>query len=112
MGWGLLSLLWTPFTAIAGERYFKTAGTLLFAMATAAALPSHSKSSNLYLLPIGLGIGALATMIVSIMAPPAVSQDIETSTLDRVSLTMCMMLWPAVAALAGRERWMAAGLLA
>ena len=112
MGWGLLSLLWTPFTAIAGERYFKTAGTLLFAMATAAALPSHSKSSNLYLLPIGLGIGALATMIISIMAPPAVSQDIETSTLDRVSLTMCMMLWPAVAALAVRDRWMSAGLLA
>ena len=112
MGWGLLSLLWTPFTAIAGERYFKTAGTLLFAMATAAALPAHSKTSNLYLLPIGLGIGALATLIISMMAPPAVAQDLESSTLDRVSLTMCMMIWPALAALAVRDRWMSAGLLA
>jgi hypothetical protein len=112
LGWGLLSLLWTPFTALAGERYFKTAGTLLFAMVTAAALPAHSKTSNLYLLPLGLGLGALATIIISIMAPPAVAQDIETSTLDRVSLTMCMMLWPALAALAVRDRWMSAGLLA
>ena len=112
MGWGLLSLVWTPFTAIAGERFFKTAGTLLFAMATAAALPAHSKTSNLYLLPIGLGIGALATLIIAVMAPPAVVQDIETSTLDRVSLTLCMMLWPAVAALAVRDRWMSVGLLA
>ena len=112
LGWALLSLLWTPFTAIAGERYFKTAGTLLFAMATAAALPARSKTSNLYFLPLGLSIGALATLILSIMAPPTVAQDIETSTLNRVSLTMCMMLWPALAALAVRDRWMSAGLLA
>jgi hypothetical protein len=112
LGWGMLSLAWTPFTAIAGERYFKTAGTLLFAMLTAAALPAHSKTSNLYLLPIGLGIGALATLVIAIVAPPSVAQDIEASTLDRISLTLCMMLWPALAALAVRNRWMSAGLLA
>jgi len=112
MAWGLLSLLWTPFTAIAAERYFKTGGTVLFAMLTAAALPSHSKTSNLYLLPIGLGVGALTTLIIAILAPPLVVQDIETSTLDRVCLTMGMLLWPALAALAVRDRWMSTGLLA
>jgi hypothetical protein len=112
LGWGLLSLAWTPFTALAGERYFKTAGTLLFAMLTAAALPAHSKTSNLYLLPIGLGLGALATLVIAILASPSAAQDLESSTLDRISLTLCMMLWPALAALAVRNRWMSVGLLA
>ena len=113
LAWAGLTLLWTPFANLAAERYFKTAGTLLLAALTAAGLPSHTKTSNLYLLPIGLGVAALATLATGVFATPAVApQDIESSTLDRAALTLTMLLWPALGALAVRDRWASAGALA
>ena len=112
LGWALLSLVWTPFIAVAGERYVKSAGTLLFAMIVSIALPPHTKTSNLYLLPLGLAIGAIATTILGSLISADGVQDLEGSTLDRAALTLSMMVWPALAALAVRDRWMSAGLLA
>ena len=113
LGWAGLTLIWTPFANLAAERYFKTAGTLLLAALTAGCLPSHTKTSNLYLLPLGLGVAALATLAIGAFAPTgAAPQDIEASTLDRASLTLTMLLWPSLGALAVRERWASAGALA
>jgi hypothetical protein len=113
LGWAGLTLIWTPFSGLAAERYFKTAGTLLLAGLTAGCLPSHTKTSNLYLLPIGLGVAALATLAIGALAPAGSSAtDIESSTLDRAALTLTMLLWPALGALAVRDRWASAGALA
>lgn len=112
LGWAGLSLLWTPFTEPAAERYFKSASTLLLAAAAAAVLPSHTKTSNLYLLPAGLGASALAVLAFGLLHSPVPAQEIETSTLDRAALSLSMLLWPALGALAVRNRWASAGALA
>jgi hypothetical protein len=110
--WMGLSLVWTPFPSQAGERYIKSAGTALLAAAAAASLPAHTKTSNLYLLPVGLAAAAFATFVVAIMAPAPPAANLESSTIDRASLTLIMLMWPALAALAVRERWASAGALA
>jgi hypothetical protein len=113
LGWVGLTLIWTPFGHLAAERYFKTTGTLLLAGLTAACLPGHTKTSNLYLLPLGLGAAALATLAIGVVAPGvSPAPDIESSTLDRASLTLSMLLWPALGGLAVRDRWATAGALA
>lgn len=112
LSWAGLTLLWTPFTNLATERYLKTAGTLLLAALTAGCLPPHTKTSNLYLGPLGLGVAALAMLAVGVLAPGVPAQDIETSTIDRAALTLVILLWPALGALAVRERWASAGALA
>ncbi|MDB5649216.1 MAG: conserved rane protein of unknown function [Hyphomicrobiales bacterium] len=112
LGWAGLSLVWTPFAPVATERFVKTAGTALLAAATAASLPAHTKTSNLYLLPVGLAAAALASFAVAIMVPAPPMVDLETSAIDRASLTLIMLMWPALAALAVRERWASAGALA
>jgi len=112
LGWIGLSLLWTPFTELAAERYVKSAGTLLLAALAAACLPQHIKTSNLYLLPVGLGAAALAVLAYGVMTTPVPAQVIENSTLDRAALSLTMLLWPALGALAVRDRWASAGALA
>lgn len=112
LGWAGLSLVWTPFAGVATERFVKTAGTALLAAAAAASLPAHTKTSNLYLLPVGLAAAALASFAVAMLVPVAPMIDLETSTIDRASLTLIMLMWPALAALAVRERWASAGALA
>ena len=113
LGWVGLTLIWTPFGHLAAERYFKTAGTLLLAALAAACLPGHTKTSNLYLLPLGLGVAALGTLVTGVVAPGvSPAPDIESSTLDRAALTLSMLLWPALGALAVRDRWATAGALA
>lgn len=112
LAWAGLSLLWTPFMGLAAERYAKTAGTLLLAAGASACLPAHTKTSNLYLLPIGLGVAALAALGIGLVSAHVPAADIETSTLDRASVTLTLLIWPALAALAVRDRWASAGALA
>ena len=115
VGWMCLSLIWTPYVATGSERFFKTAGTVALAIAAAILLPDRTKTSNLYLLPIGIGAGAVATILVALLAPSAGgarSIDIEGSTVDREAVGLIMLVWPALGALAVRERWASAGVLA
>ena len=114
LGWMALSLLWSPFAGTGLERMLKTGGTAALAALTVALLPERTKTSNLYLLPIGVGAAATATILVAFLAPGA-SQlrgaDIEGSAIERAALTLIMMMWPALGALAIRERWSSAGAL-
>lgn len=112
LGWAGLSLVWTPFMGLAAERFVKTTGTVLLAAATAASLPAHTKTSNLYLLPVGLAAAAVATFALAMLVPIPPAVDLESSTMDRAALTLTMLMWPALAALAVRERWASAGALA
>src|ERR1035437_4094713 len=84
IGWSALSLVWTPFAATAGEGFLKKSANALLAACVAAFLPDRTKTSNLYLLPIGTAAAALATFIVAFVGPLSLrGADFEGSTLDR-----------------------------
>lgn len=113
IGWSALSLAWTPFAQNAAEGFFKTSATALLAACVAAFLPDRTKTSNLYLLPIGTAAAALATFIVALVGPLSLrGADLEGSTLERAAVSLIVIVWPALGALAIRERWASAGALA
>jgi hypothetical protein len=113
IGWSALSLVWTPFPAAAAGTLLKMAGTALLAACVAAFLPDRTKTSNLYLLPIGTAAAALATFIVAIVGPQSLrGADFDGSTLERAAVTLIAIVWPSLGALAVRERWASAGALA
>ncbi|HUZ68040.1 MAG TPA: hypothetical protein VMU56_10300 [Beijerinckiaceae bacterium] len=114
-GWTGLSLAWTPWLIPGGERFFKTIGTFLLAAAAASLLPPRARTSNLNLLPIGVTIAALATIAVAFLGPSwlvAPGANLEGSTLARSAVDLVMLVWPALAALAVRDRWASAGAVA
>ncbi|HWG03757.1 MAG TPA: hypothetical protein VG271_01965 [Beijerinckiaceae bacterium] len=113
IGWSGLSLAWTPFAPTASESFLKTAATALLAACVAASLPDRTKTSNLYLLPIGAAAAALATFLVALVGPPGLrGPDLEGSAIARSAVTLIVSVWPALGALAVRERWVSAAALA
>lgn len=113
--WTGLTLAWTPWLFTGGERYFKTIGTFLLAAVAARLMPARTKTSNLYLLPIGVAAAAVATLATAFLGPASLlpaGTDLEGSTLARSSIGLVMLVWPALAALAVRERWISAGVVA
>ena len=67
--WAGLSFIWTPYAGLAGERFLKSAGTILVATAAIACLPARIRASNSNLLAIGVAAAALAAVMVSIISP-------------------------------------------
>jgi len=112
--WGFLSLAWTVFPLAAGERFLKTFGNGLLVALAASSLPDKTKTSNLYLIPIGLFVAACATLalIFASVTKFIGGPDLETSLLQRSIITLVLLIWPALGALSLRERWMMAGGLA
>ena len=112
--WAGLSLIWTPFLADAGERYVKTLATCLLVLAAAAAIPGRTRTSNLYLFPIGVALAAIAAILVNLFGPDSITGGAEgdSPTLDRATIGIVVLLWPSLGALMVRERWMSAGVLA
>ena len=111
--WAALSMIWTPFPGETSERFFKSLGTALLVALTASYLPERAKTSNLYLLPIGIGAAALLTLVASVVGPDSLrGPNVENSTLDRAVISQVVLVWPALAALAVRERWSMAAALA
>jgi len=111
--WSALSFIWTPFPALAMERYLKTVGTLLVMAMAIGCMPARMKPSLSSLLPIGVAAAAFAIMISAFLAqqaPPRSEMD-GNDTLRRAVAGLVVLLWPALAALARRERLALAGLL-
>ena len=111
LAWASLSLLWTPFRLEAAARFSKEAGTMLLALIVCAFLPERTRISNLNLWPVGVGLAGLATLGVALAGPTllAAAQEGENSTSERGLLSAVVLLWPALAALALRQRWNSAG---
>ena len=113
IGWSLLSVVWTPFAAKAAEVFSRILVTVVVAACVAAFLPDRTKTSNLYLLPIGTAAAALATFIVASIGPASLrGSDLDGSTLERAAVGLIVIVWPSLGALALRERWASAGALA
>jgi hypothetical protein len=114
LGWAALSLLWTPFLNLAAERLFKVAGTVILVTMAGAFLPERTRVANLYLFPVGLSIATLMAIFVALrllfFAPGA--YETESLTADRAAITLVAFLWPSLAALTARQRFIWGGVLA
>jgi hypothetical protein len=60
--WATLSLLWAPFPTEALDRIVNIIGMGMVGLAAAAAVPARMRASNLYLLPIGCALAAIAAL--------------------------------------------------
>ena len=111
VGWGALSLIWSPVGAEAVERLAKTAGTLLLVITTAALLPERTRTSNLNLFPLGIVAAVAITLVIVFAGPGAFAFQSDDSTLERAVVSLVVLVWPSLAALAIRDRWMQAGVI-
>lgn len=112
--WTGLSLLWTPFPAVAGERYFKMIAPAALAALVAAYLPEKTRALDLYLLPFGVAATAVAALGLVFFGPAASLQagEFDETLLDRTMITLLVLVWPALGAMALREHWIFAAALA
>ena len=110
--WAGLSFVWTPFPALATERYLRTTGTVLITLAALGCLPTRGKPVWYNMLPIGVLLAALATIAFVLLAqkPPEPETDVSDA-LWRAMAGLVALVWPAMMALATRGRIALAGLL-
>ncbi len=112
--WAGLSLVWTPFPGEVAPRLAITLATAVFATLIIAHLPERRATPALYLLPVGLVVTALATVGMALLAPTTFrgGSEFDPSLLERSVLTLVMLVWPALGALAVFGRWRLAMALA
>ncbi|MDE2577374.1 MAG: hypothetical protein KGL46_01075 [Hyphomicrobiales bacterium] len=112
--WAAASLLWTPFVVGPTERFAKTASIFALTAVAAALLPERTRTSNLYLLPIGAAAGSIALIALVFFGPRlAVNRfDPEFSLMLRAAYSIALLGWPALGALAIRQKPQAAVALA
>jgi len=111
--WAGLSLLWTPFYDDALERLVKAGGVGIAAFAAGASMPVRMRASNLYLLAVGAGLGALAAIVWVLTVPNASTAiDGDGPILVRTAMSVALLAWPALAWLLMRQERATAILLA
>ncbi len=104
MGWAALSLTWTPFAIGPSERFVKTATTVALVGVAVAFMSDRTRTSNLYLLPIGAMAGAMAMIVAAVLRWNPRTPMGEYSVLDRAALGLILLFWPGVAGLLVREK--------
>jgi hypothetical protein len=113
MVWIAASMFWTPFPASSGGRAFKTFATIALIVIVIAAMPRHTRTSNLYLPAFGIALAALVAIALALLRPLAhVPLELEANLPERAGLMLAILVWPALGALAVRQRMGIAGLLA
>ncbi len=112
-GWVAASMLWSPFPGPASGRAFKSVATIALVALAITLMPRRTRTSNLYLPPIGAGLAALAAIAVWLLRPMETAPfELEANLPERAGLMLAVLVWPALGALAVRQRKSAAGLLA
>ncbi len=114
VAWTGLSLIWTPFGTGPSERFVKTLATCALVAAAAVLLPERTRTSNLYLLPIGVAVASIAVIALSVFggAQRPATQFSEFSLMQRANFGLALLAWPAMGALALREKTRSAAALA
>ncbi|MCI0598081.1 MAG: hypothetical protein L0Y50_06005 [Beijerinckiaceae bacterium] len=112
--WAGLSLIWTPFAAEAGERFLQSSGAALVAGLAAVYLPQRTKPVDLYLLPAGLALASVSTIILAFIDPPWFFGGFafDETLFERSLISAIVLVWPALGLLVMREHWGAAAILA
>lgn len=113
-GWCILSLLWTPFPVDAALHLFKLGGLFALVAVTVALMPGRTKTANLNLFPIGLVATAAASVAAIYWLSPDtfLTEQPENSTTERAAISLVVLMWPAIGALAVRDRWRSASFVA
>lgn len=111
VAWEALSLLWSPVGSVGSERLAKIAGTLLLVVVTAAVLPERTRTSNLNLFPLGIIGAVMVTLYVTFGGAVPFAPQAGDTTLERAIITLVVLVWPALGALAIRDRWTSAGVV-
>jgi hypothetical protein len=112
--WSGLSLVWTPFQAEASERFIQIVATTFLVALVAAYLPARTRAFDLYLLPVGVALSAVATLFLALRGPDWFlgASEFDDSLFGRSMITLIVLVWPALGALSLCERWIAAAALA
>lgn len=107
-GWCVLSLLWSPYLEDGFQRAIGSASTIAMIIVGYLVLPERMRSSNLYLLPIGVGIAALLAVAIE-LAFLSENRFISLENIfQRGLLVLVLLFWPAIAWLRSRQRDVAA----
>jgi hypothetical protein len=112
--WAALSLAWTLFPVDAAERLGRTLLTGGIAMLAILAQPERTKISNLYLLPIGVALTAAATLLMVLFGSSTfwLGANPDYTFAQRCVMSIAVLVWPAIGALALREHFIIAASLA
>ncbi len=102
--WSAMSLAWTPYPGPGAERLFRVVGSAAIAIAAILALPERMRASNLYLLSLGVGLAALCALGTAVLQP-SLSDPL---VMERATILISLMAWPAVTWLSIKRRSVAA----
>ncbi|MGL4637612.1 MAG: hypothetical protein ACRCWF_16635 [Beijerinckiaceae bacterium] len=100
IGWATISLLWTPFPGAGAERLVRVSGTGALAVGAILAMPERMRASNLYLLSVGVGLASVIALTAGLVRAPF-SDDIM---LERATILITLLAWPAVTWLSMKKR--------
>lgn len=114
VGWMGLSIAWTPFPGVAIPHYAATLMIVALATLVTAYLPEGRARPTLYLLPAGVAATALSILAMVFIGPAAYrgGSEFDPSLLERSVLTIVVLVWPALGALAAFGRFVLAVVLA
>ncbi len=114
VAWAGLSLVWTPFPALAAAKLFQMVAPAAMAAAAAAALPDKTRAFDLYLAPAGVAVTAAGALGLVFLGPSSFweGSGLDETLLERTVITLVVLVWPALGALALREHWITAAGLA
>lgn len=103
--WCGLSLIWTPFLGFAADRFSSIVAAMLLALAGYLTIPDRMRAANLYLMPVGVLLGAItAIAVASIGSAAGRAPEEDGQSLERGLVVLTLMLWPSVAWLHSRQR--------
>jgi hypothetical protein len=112
--WAGLSLVWTPFPAEASVRFLQSSAAAIIAGLAAIYLPQQTKAVDLYLLPAGLALASVTTIVLAFFDTPWFSSTFafDETLFERALVTAIVLVWPALGLLSLREDWITAASLA
>ena len=106
IGWAGLSLVWTPFVAEASIRYANLVALSLMLFATIQSLNGHIRTTNLNLLPIGLGTSLLLALFTIWQNYSRDEIPADNMSLDRLPVLSAVLMIPVTGWLLSRKRWL------
>jgi hypothetical protein len=104
LAWAALSLAWTPAPSLSAERLFGLLGSLGLGAAAYLSLPDRMRAANLYLIPVGVALAAVAVIVTSFTFPAMGDPDGEGRNVTRGLSVVALLAWPSIAWLRSRNR--------
>ena len=104
LAWAAVSLAWTPDLSDATERLLGLFGSVGLGLAAYLSLPDRMRAANLYLIPVGAALAAVAVIVGALAIPSLADPEAEGQSLYRGLSVIALLTWPALAWLRSRNR--------